>query len=61
MVYDGSVMQEQQPTISVDELKKISGKEAELYSDEQLLEIINQLDVIAMMFINNSKRADESI
>jgi len=54
-------MQEQQPTISVDELKKISGKEAELYSDEQLLEIINQLDVIAMMFINNSKRADESI
>ncbi len=51
---------QEQPTISVDEFKKLAGKDAEQYSDEQLSEIINQLDVLAMMYINNLKRADRS-
>lgn len=49
---------QEQPTISIDEFKKLAGKDAELYSDEQLSEIINHLEVLAEMFINNSKRAD---
>lgn len=53
-------MQEQQPTISVDEFKKLAGKDAEQYSDVQLSEIINQLDVLAMLYINNLKRADSN-
>ena len=50
---------QEQLTISIDEFKKLAGKKAEQYSDEQLSEIIDQLDVLAGLYINSCARAEK--
>lgn len=52
-------MQEEEPTISIEEFRKLSPNESSEYSDEQISEFIDQLDILAGLYINNLKRADE--
>jgi hypothetical protein len=51
-------MQEQQPTMSIEQFRQLAGKEASKFSDEQIIELINQLEILAGLYINNLKRAD---
>ncbi len=41
--------------ISIKEFRKFAGKEAERFSDEEVLELINQLDILAQLYINSRK------
>lgn len=59
MVYAGSAMQEQEAIISVKEFRKFAGKEAERFSDDEVLELINQLDILAQLYINSRKTSTD--
>ncbi|MEO5948799.1 MAG: hypothetical protein ABIP74_00160 [Candidatus Saccharimonas sp.] len=52
-------MQEQEAIISVKEFRKFAGKEAERFSDDEVLELINQLDILAQLYINSRKTSTD--
>ena len=42
--------------ISIKEFRKLAGKEAARFSDEQIIELIIDFDFMATMFINKEKK-----
>jgi hypothetical protein len=50
----------QEPIISVEEFRRLTGLASESYSDEQIEELILQLDFIARLYIKSKKQGEKA-